>query len=107
MALGELLARAGDPAQYERWAEQARTAGYCARPVRLAGGVDQVETTTGEVHQTYTTEREPDGVLLKACGTRQAARCPPCAEVYRRDAFQLVAAGLRGGKGMPASPACS
>ncbi len=105
VALGEVLARAGDPAEYERWAEQTRTAGYCARPVRLAGGVDQVETTTGEVHQTYTTEREPDGVLLKACGTRRAARCQPCAEVYRRDAFQLVAAGLRGGKGMPASVA--
>jgi hypothetical protein len=105
VALGEVLTRAGDPAEYERWAEQARMAGYCARPVRLAGGADQVDTTTGEIHETYTTEREPDGVLLKACGTRRAARCQPCAEVYRRDAFQLVAAGLRGGKGIPGSVA--
>jgi hypothetical protein len=44
-------------------------------------------------------------VLLKACGTRRAARCPPCAEVYRTDAYQLLRAGLAGGKGVPDSVA--
>jgi hypothetical protein len=48
---------------------------------------------------------EPDGVLLTACGTRRAARCPPCAEVYRTDAYQLLRAGLAGGKGIPESVA--
>jgi Replication initiator protein, pSAM2 len=29
------------------------------------------------------------------------ARCAPCAEVYRADAYQLLRAGLVGGKGLP------
>src|SRR5438034_6291767 len=34
---------------------------------------------------------------------RRAARCRSCASWYRRDAFHLVAAGLRGDKGIPDS----
>ena len=49
----------------------------------------------------YDSEREPDGVLLKACGTRRESRCPSCAATYRADAYQLLAAGLKGGKGVP------
>ena len=37
----------------------------------------------------------------KACGNRREAVCAPCAERYRRDAYHLIAAGLRGGKGVP------
>jgi hypothetical protein len=40
-------------------------------------------------------------VLLKACGTRRESRCPSCAATYRADAYQLLAAGLNGGKGVP------
>jgi hypothetical protein len=40
-------------------------------------------------------------VLLKACGTRRESRCPSCAATYRADAYQLLAAGLKGGKGVP------
>jgi hypothetical protein len=43
--------------------------------------------------------------LLKACGTRRETLCPPCASLYRGDAFALVAAGLRGGKEVPESVA--
>jgi hypothetical protein len=44
-------------------------------------------------------------VLLKACGTRRESRCPSCAATYRADAYQLLAAGLKGGKGVPESVA--
>jgi hypothetical protein len=44
-------------------------------------------------------------VLLKACGTRRESRCPSCAATYRADAYQLLAAGLKGGKGVPVSVA--
>ena len=44
-------------------------------------------------------------MLLKACGTRREARCPSCAATYRADAYQLLAAGLKGGKGVPESVA--
>ena len=45
----------------------------------------------------------PDGMLLKACGSRRATVSRPCSEVYRADSWHLVAAGLRGGKGVPGS----
>ena len=35
------------------------------------------------------------------CGNRREAVCPPCSVVYKRDARQLVRAGLAGGKGIP------
>jgi hypothetical protein len=97
--LGELVERAGHG--YERWAELVAQAGYCHHPIRLAGRVEQADRATGEVRQVYDSEREPDGVLLKACGTRRESRCPSCAATYRADAYQLLAAGLRGGKGVP------
>jgi hypothetical protein len=101
--LGELVERAGHG--YQRWAELVAQAGYCHHPIRLAGRVDQADEATGEVRTVYDSEREPDGVLLKACGTRRESRCPSCAATYRADAYQLLAAGLKGGKGVPESVA--
>jgi hypothetical protein len=86
---------------YDRWAELVAQAGYCHHPIRLAGRVEQADRQTGEVRPVYDSAREPDGVLLKACGTRRESRCPSCAATYRADAYQLLAAGLRGGKGVP------
>jgi hypothetical protein len=97
--LQEVIERAGPG--YARWAELVAQAGYCHHPVRLAGRVEQADPTTGEVRQVYDSQVEPDGVLLKACGTRRESRCPSCAAVYRADAYQLLAAGLKGGKGVP------
>jgi hypothetical protein len=97
--LGEVVARAGHG--YDRWAELVAQAGYCHHPIRLAGRVEQADRTTGEVRTVYDSAREPDGVLLKACGTRRESRCPSCAATYRADAYQLLAAGLKGGKGVP------
>ncbi len=100
-----LRARAADPARYRRWVEQVRQAGCCEQPVRLVGRVEEADLATGEVRRTYTSKAEPDGVTFKACGNRRASCCRPCSEVYRRDAWHLVAAGLRGGKGVPAGVA--
>jgi hypothetical protein len=101
--LAEVIDRAGH--DYDRWAEQVAQAGYCAHPIRLVGRVDQADRATGELRQVYSTDQEPDGTLLKACGTRRASRCPSCAAVYQADAYQLAAAGLQGGKGVPDSVA--
>ena len=43
----------------------------------------------------------PSGVLHVACGNRRETVCPACSQVYKRDARQLVRAGLTGGKGIP------
>ena len=101
MALAGVVARAADPAEYARWAEQVAGAGFCRRPVRLSGEVEHVDTSSGELHGAYSTDAEPDGVILKACGTRRASRCESCARTYRYDAYHLIGAGLRGGKGVP------
>jgi hypothetical protein len=87
---------------YPAFEAQLRSSGYCARPVRLQGRVDVCDGY-GRRQQVWTTDGEPDGVLRKACGNRREAVCGPCAERYRRDAFHLIAAGLRGGKGVPES----
>jgi hypothetical protein len=73
----------------------------CSHPIRLRGWHERIDACTGELLSRIVTAREPGGVLLVACGDRRAASCPSCAELYRHDAFQLVAAGVRGGKGVP------
>jgi len=104
-ALAQVLARAADPAGYEAWAARAQAAGWCRHPVRLVGATRRYSTAGGELAGTFASDELPDRVLLKACGQRRATRCPTCSAVYRSDAYQLVAAGLRGGKGMPESVA--
>jgi hypothetical protein len=96
--IGELVERAGRPG-FDRFQAQLRASGFCARPVRLRGHV-QVCDGRGR-RRVWSTETEPDGILRKACGNRREAVCPPCAERYRQDAYHLIAAGLRGGKGVP------
>jgi hypothetical protein len=78
-----------------------RNPGGCLQPVLLRGRVDHIDGATGELLHRYTTVHEPSGVLPIACKTRRASQCPPCAEVYRADTYQLIRAGLRGGKGVP------
>jgi hypothetical protein len=68
----------------------------------LTGKVTGTDTTTGREF-TRTTDSMPDAVIYKACGNRRSAICPACAEVYRGDAYQLVLAGLAGGKEVPES----
>jgi excisionase family DNA binding protein len=67
----------------------------------LAGATHEIDLATGEVYSSYSTDTEPDGHLLKACGTRRATVCEPCSARYRADAWHLIVAGLRGGKGVP------
>jgi hypothetical protein len=43
----------------------------------------------------------PDGVIYKPCGNRRASACPSCSQRYKRDAYQVIRAGLVGGKGVP------
>ena len=43
----------------------------------------------------------PTGCIYVPCGDRRASVCPPCAETYRADTYQLIRAGLVGGKGVP------
>ncbi|MFI6712765.1 replication initiator [Nonomuraea sp. NPDC050478] len=86
---------------YDRWASQIRRTGGCRQPIHLRGKVDHYDQATGELLHRYTTRTEPDGILRVPCKTRRASRCPACAEIYRADTYQLIRAGLVGGKGVP------
>lgn len=76
----QLVARAG--AGFDGFWDAAGRTGFCRHPVQLRVG-------------------EVGPVLPVACRNRRAAACPTCAAVYRGDTWQLVVAGLRGGKGVP------
>jgi hypothetical protein len=90
-----LVARASDP-QRERWLQQVRRTGACRHPVRLRGVVLRGDEAV------YSTASEPDGALMVRCGNRREACCPSCAHEYRGDMWQLVYAGMAGGrKGVP------
>src|SRR5215470_3683240 len=116
------VATAGDAitlADLRSWERQLASSGGCSRPVRLTGRITATDRATGqtaEVFKTWTdvpyldgkgepaTYRE-DHPLHVACGNRRESACPACSAVYKRDARQLVRAGLTGGKGVPASVA--
>jgi hypothetical protein len=53
-----------------------------------------IDTATGELAPLY-------GQASVACGNRREVVCPACSATYKRDARQLVRAGLAGGKGIP------
>jgi hypothetical protein len=97
----EIVTRAARP-DFDRWAEQITRCGHCSRPVRLRGRVEHRTGTGGRV--AYSTDGEPDRVLMIRCGNRRAAVCPSCSYEYAGDMWQLLYAGAAGGrKGVPES----
>ncbi|WP_030274488.1 replication initiator [Micromonospora globosa] len=103
-AAGAAFERATRP-DYYGWLEHVRAAAGCTRPIRLAGQILTVEASTGRVLDSRHTDAMPDAAIYTACGNRRATVCPACAQTYQRDAFQLLRAGLVGGKGVPESVA--
>ena len=100
----ELLDRATRD-DYKQWLSTALAADGCVRPIRLRGTARDIDATTGEVIHDLNTDDLPDKAIYIPCGDRRASVCPPCAETYRADTYQLIRAGLAGGKGMPESVA--
>jgi hypothetical protein len=90
-------------ADLQAWERQLASTGTCSHPIRLRGRIDAIDLATGETAPVYDTASEHGGVLHVACGNRRESRCPACSQVYKRDARQLVRAGLVGGKGVPES----
>ena len=72
-----------------------RTAGPCHRPLRLAKTVLAIDHGNGQL-RALTTQ-----VVHARCGNRRESRCPSCARLYKYDTYNLIAAGLRGGKQTP------
>ncbi|MEU7930220.1 replication initiator [Micromonospora echinofusca] len=99
-AAGSAFQRATQP-DYYGWIEHVRAAAGCTRPIRLAGQLLTIDASTGRVLDQRHTDAMPDAAIYTACGNRRATVCPSCAHTYQRDAYQLLRAGLVGGKGVP------
>ncbi|MGG7571211.1 replication initiator protein RepSA [Streptomyces sirii] len=93
--LGDLLRVAGSPG-FDRWQDQIRRTGGCSDPIHLTGSTVTRDRATQNVLHSYSTDREPGGVLRVACGNRRASRCPSCAWTYAGDTYHLIRAGLVG-----------
>lgn len=101
-ATPDMLARAAS-SDYHRWLSHIGGAAGCSYPIRLHGHMHRVNGETAEVLDTQRTTDMPDAALYVPCKNRRATVCPSCSEVYRADTFQLVRAGLTGGKSVPTS----
>jgi hypothetical protein len=92
--LVEVASREG----FGEWLSMVRATGGCANPIHLWGESRTLDMSTGEVLR-----QRDEGRLLVACGNRRASRCRTCSETYRADTYQLIRAGLVGGKNVPDS----
>jgi hypothetical protein len=102
---GELLDLIHDAPRFDGWSEAAARVGNCARPIRLRGHTDSVDTATGEVVDSYHSDTAPLGVTHVRCGNRRAVVCPSCSRLYAADMFHLIRVGVTSGKTVPASVA--
>ncbi|MFF3130151.1 replication initiator [Streptomyces mirabilis] len=91
-----LIARAAEP-EFAAWRRQIVRLGGCTNPIHLVGNATVIDSSTGEALLSYGSDVY-GGRLLTACGNRRATVCPTCARVYQSDTYQLIRAGLIGGK---------
>ena len=75
----------------------------CTSPIHLVGESRTVHGATGEVLRVFSSDQLPGHQLSVACGNRRETVCPACSRVYAADAYQLIASGLLGGKGVRTS----
>ena len=99
-----LLARLLD-GTHDAFADTLAGVGNCTHPIRLIGGSQTIDTTTGEVVGSFDSDTLPLGELYVPCGNRRAHVCPACSRTYARDTFELIRSGVVGGKTVPADVA--
>jgi replication initiator protein RepSA len=75
------MIRRARSAGFTTWWQRVEAVGFCANPIHLAG-----RDELGRDHQVFT-----------RCNNRRATVCPSCSDLYSRDTWQLIHAGLRGG----------
>jgi hypothetical protein len=76
----QMIRRAAS-SSFEDWWSKVEEAGFCANPIHLTGG-----DGLGREHHVFT-----------RCNNRRAIVCPSCSDLYARDTWQLIHAGLHGG----------
>jgi hypothetical protein len=92
------LAKSGTLRRFE---EQIYRIGGCENPVWLRGATLVRAVQSGLVVAQFTSDGTPFEAVPIRCMNRRASRCRSCARLYKGDTYQLVLAGLVGGKGVP------
>lgn len=82
---------------FDAWQRSIVRLGGCTNPIHLVGNTTLADARTGEVLHSFASHGR-GGRLLTACGNRRTSVCPTCARLYRADTYQLIRAGLVGGK---------
>jgi hypothetical protein len=80
VVVAQMIRRASS-AGFDAWWQRVEAVGFCANPIHLAG-----RDELGHEHHVFT-----------RCNNRRAAVCPSCSDLYSRDTWQLIHAGLHGG----------
>jgi len=78
--VAQMMRRASSPG-FNAWWQRVEAIGFCANPIHLAG-----RDNLGREREVFT-----------RCNNRRAVVCPSCSDLYSRDTWQLIHAGLRGG----------
>ena len=76
----EMLRRAASP-DFASWWGRVESIGFCANPIHLSS-IDG--------------EGRPITIMTR-CNNRRSSICPSCSDLYARDTWQLIHAGLSGG----------
>lgn len=92
-------------AEFRAWLRQMEQLGRCASPVYLVGHTLTRDKRTGELLHVFTSASQPYGRFAVGCRNRRAGVCLPCSYLHKGDTYQIVVAGLAGGKGVPESVA--
>jgi hypothetical protein len=90
--------------QFAAWLDQMWRLGGCSRPVYLVGHT-LTRDSIGRVLHVFTSSSQPYGRYAVRCRNRRESVCIACSTLHRGDTYQIVAAGLAGGKGVPAEVA--
>ena len=80
VVVAQMIRRASS-AGFDAWWQRVEAVGFCTNPIHLTG-----RDELGREHQVFT-----------RCNNRRAAVCPSCSDLYSRDTWQLIHAGLQGG----------
>lgn len=88
--------------QLRPWLEQMQRLGGCAAPVYLIGHRITRDRTSGEILDVFDSASQPYGRYAVGCQNRRESVCLSCSYLHHGDTYQVVVAGLAGGKGVPA-----
>ena len=88
-------------ADFRAWERQLAATGACSHPIQLPAAPTPSTSPPANSPPCTTPRLSPAACCSPRAATAAKPSAPPARQVYKRDARQLVRAGLAGGKGIP------